>query len=530
MERRKRDWLKFGSLVGIALILAAAFVSVVDFPERSEAQQRVPVSLVAAQSAAPVQADPGVRALGDAFSSVAEAVRPAVVFVEARSRVGNREQVDIPEPFERFFGRPDDAQPRRGQGSGFLISNDGYIITNNHVVEGFDRLEVTLYDRRRFSATVVGRDPNTDVAVIKIDARGLPAISFGNSDSIKVGEWVLAIGNPLGREFSFTVTAGIVSGRGRGLGELLNGEYNIQDFIQTDAAINPGNSGGPLVDISGRVVGVNSAIASRTGYYSGYSFAIPINLARNVVQQLIETGRVTRAVLGVAIENVTPEDAEYVGMSLDNIHGVKIQDYSAESPARRAGLQPGDVIVELDGERVEYVAQLQQLVGFKKPGELVDVVVLRRDGERRTFQVRLGEAPLSDATPVASRDDGRGADAVTYEGKLGLAVQPLSATQVAQYPALQGAPRGITITGVDPDGPARDKGLLPADLRRGVVYVITHMDGEEVTSVGDFRQKLRAIRPGSIVSLRVSRYLWGANGETQTSGLVVRIRAAESTS
>jgi len=234
----------------------------------------------------------------------------------------------------------------QGTGSGFIVSSDGYILTNNHVVAGADRVMVRLYDKREFTAKVVGSDPATDVAVIKIDARDLPAVSLGNSDSTRVGEWVLAIGNPLGEAFTFTVTAGIVSAKGRLLNGLQQSRYAIQDFIQTDAAINPGNSGGPLVNVRGDVIGINAAIASETGFYSGYGFAIPINLAHTVMEQLIKTGHVERAVMGVAIREVQPEDADAVG--LKEISGVVVNSYTGDdSPAKRAGIQPGDVIVAL---------------------------------------------------------------------------------------------------------------------------------------------------------------------------------------
>ncbi len=546
MERRRRDWLKFGALVTLGVVFTGAVVSVIDFPESSEAQQPAAATMtsatamvdapqpamITAPQPVPLAVNPTLDALSDAFSSVAEAVRPTVVFIDAESRQRQARQGDdrervLPEPFDRFFRLPEDLQEprqRRGQGSGFIVSPDGYIITNNHVVEGFDRLEVTLFDRRHFTANVVGRDPNTDIAVIKIDAKDLRAVSFGNSDSLRVGEWVLAIGNPLGEEFSFTVTAGIVSGRGRGLAGLLASEYGIQDFIQTDAAINPGNSGGPLVNIRGQVVGVNAAIASRTGYYSGYSFAIPINLARNVIDQLIASGRVTRAVLGVSIRNVDPEDAEYVG--LKEIRGVVVQDYSSdESPARQAGIRPGDVIVELDGRRVEYVAQLQQLVGFKKPGERVQVTVVREGGERRTLSVRLGEAPIDDEARLASATPNDADETATYEAKLGLQVETLDRQQLARHPGIPSNLTGLMVTQIDPDGPARDK-LPETNLRAGRLTVLTHVNGEKVESRADLDRLLRGVSAGAIISVRFSTVLWDGSGRSRVNDGVVRLRAA----
>src|SRR5437588_4802600 len=293
MSVRTRDWLKFGTLVAVAFVFGLTFASTLSLPNRSDATE----SIAAAQAVAPRLPAPPLKStaeLGDAFVSVAEHVKPAVVFIRSQ-HVERAQDQRLPPGFEDVFPnlrrRP---QVEQGSGSGFIVSADGYILTNNHVVAGADKVTVKLYDKREFTAKVVGTDPNTDVAVIKIDAHDLPAVQYGNSDSARVGEWVLAIGNPL--EFNFTVTAGIVSAKGRVLYGLQQSRYSIQDFIQTDAAINPSNSGGPLINIRGQVIGINSAIASETGYYAGYGFAIPINLARTVMDQLVKTGHVERAV------------------------------------------------------------------------------------------------------------------------------------------------------------------------------------------------------------------------------------------
>src|SRR5581483_7981774 len=290
MPVRTRDWLKFGMLVAIAFVFGLAFASALNLPAAGRASEAVQNPQTAApppSARAPLPAAKPIADLSTAFVAVADHVRPAVVFIRSE----HRERGDVsrlPPGFEDFFPqfrrRP---QVEQGTGSGFIVSPDGLILTNNHVVAGADRVTVRLYDKREFTAKVVGTDPNTDVAVIKIDATGLPSVAFGNSDSTRVGEWVLAIGNPLGEAFAFTVTAGIVSAKGRLLAGLQQTRYAIQDFIQTDAAINPGNSGGPLVNIRGQVIGINSAIASETGFYAGYGFAIPINLARTVMDQLV---------------------------------------------------------------------------------------------------------------------------------------------------------------------------------------------------------------------------------------------------
>ena len=261
-----------------------------------------------------------------------------------------------------------------------------------------------LLDRREFKAKVIGTDANTDVAVLKIDAKGLQPVALGNSDDARVGEWVLAIGNPLGEGLTFTVTSGIVSAKGRALKGLPGrGQGSIQDFIQTDAAINPGNSGGPLVSVRGEVIGINSAIASETGFYSGYGFAIPINLARTVMNQLIETGSVHRAALGVSIDNVTLNDAAYVGSPRSAVWWSRTFP-SDDSPAKAAGIVPGDVIIAVDGKPVERVGQLQQVIGFRKPGDVVKVEIARKGGVRKTFNVKL--QALNDQPQLAAADQG----------------------------------------------------------------------------------------------------------------------------
>jgi serine protease Do len=514
---RTKDWIKFGSLVGITLALAVAFITVVDLPQRSEAQQ--PTSSVLRERPAPVEAAQPVVDLGNAFTSVAEVVRPAVVYIDATrqaDRGSTEEHPDLPAPFDRFFQQPDQERLPRGTGSGFIISPDGYIITNNHVVENGVRLDVRLFDGRKFSAEIVGRDADTDVAVIKIEADDLPAVSLGNSDSLRVGEWVLAIGNPLGNAFSFSVTAGIVSGRGRVLGGLQRTQWNISDFIQTDAAINPGNSGGPLVNIRGQVVGVNSAIASQTGFYSGYSFAVPINLARIVADQLLREGKVTRAALGVQVQAADDEDAEYVGLA--EVRGVVVQGFAGEdSPAQEAGLRVGDVIVAVDGEPVDYVAQLQQLVGFKRPGERTEITVMRAGGERRTLTVRLTEAGAPPQQRAQAGGDTEPEESFNYESRLGIEVEQLT-PDMARAAGVPSDEMGLLVTGVDPNGPSRDD-LGATNARQGFVSVITHMNGERIRTRAELERALQNVRPGGVISLQLYEIL----GDTPRTR-VVRLR------
>src|SRR5438876_8253436 len=422
MSVKTRDWLKFGALVAMAFALGLAFASAFKLPARGEAAVRSVL-----QDTSPPRALPQAKAavdLGDAFASVAEHVKPAVVFIksERRERVSSRR---LPPGFEDFFQVPRHPQIEQGSGSGFIVSQDGYILTNNHVVQGADRVTIRLYDNREFTAKTIGTDPNTDIAVIKIQTTGLPTVRLGDADSTKIGNWVLAIGNPLGEAFTFTVTAGIVSAKGRGLQGLNSGGLAIQDFIQTDAAINPGNSGGPLVNVRGEVIGINAAIASETGYYNGYGFAIPINIAKTVMTQLIATGHVERSVIGVSVLPVRQEDAEDV--KLPDIKGAVVQGFTTDdAPAKRAGLQEGDVIIAIDGQPVESVAQLQQRVGFKKPGETVQVTVARKGGARKTIPVRLTAAPGSETETTDANEARPSRDSAPSEQALGISVEPLS--------------------------------------------------------------------------------------------------------
>jgi serine protease Do len=510
MATRTRDWVRFGSLLGLAFVLGLVLTTALDLPTVSRAgttlqaprPSRPPTPIAAARPAAD---------LGNAFAAVAEHVQPTVVFIRSE----RREQAQprrLPPEFERLFPFQQDRRPQieRGTGSGFIVSADGYILTNNHVVNEADRVTVRLFDKREFTARVVGQDPATDIALLKIDAGDLPAVEFGDSDSTRIGEWVLAIGNPLGEAFTFTVTAGIVSAKGRGLRGIEQvRQYSIQDFIQTDAAINPGNSGGPLVDVAGRVIGINAAIASETGVYAGYGFAIPANLARIVMDQLRARGFVERAVMGVVIGDAREEDAAAVG--LDRIRGVVIQDFSfgnrpEDSPAKQAGLEAGDVIVELDGEPVEYVAQLQQRVGFKKPGETVRITVLRQGGQRRTFTVRLAAQPRDreDVAARPSRDSATEPAATgTKEELLGITVQPLTeqeARSVARLRQQVARGGGLIVTEVSPDGPAYQR-LFGRD--DGGPDIIVRVNDSPVGNRTDLRAALRGVKSGDIVTLYV---------------------------
>jgi serine protease Do len=369
----------------IAAIAATAFIGGVFFASSLDWTQGLFAQAggkVRTETLAPLP----VSAPNEGFAAIAERVTPAVVSIQSerdarRSRTPTQQRRNVPPGFEEFFNQLDPRQqqqgPQESSGSGFIVSKDGYILTNNHVVDGADRVKVLMSDRREFKARIIGRDPQTDVAVLKIDGSGLPTVGLGDDNKLRIGEWVVAIGNPLG--LNFTVTAGIVSAKGRGdeLSGLNGDKLAISDFIQTDAAINPGNSGGPLMNTRGEVIGINSAIASQTGFYSGYGFAIPITLVRTVMDDIVAHGRVRRAILGITINNVNAEDAAVAG--LKQIAGAKVGGFSDESsPARRAGLEPGDIIVKVDGKDVDRVSTLQRVVRMHQPSETVEVEVVRR--------------------------------------------------------------------------------------------------------------------------------------------------------
>lgn len=324
------------------------------------------------------------------FTKAAERSMSAVVHIkatESAQRAMQRQRQS--NPFRFFFG--DDfgssfdgyGQQRSGTGSGVIYTEDGYILTNNHVVEFADEFEVTLHDNREFKARLVGRDETTDMAVIKIDASNLPAIELANSDDVKVGEWVLAVGNPF--DLTSTVTAGIVSAKGRNIGIIKN-KGAIESFIQTDAAVNPGNSGGALVDVNGRLIGINSAIATPTGVFAGYSFAIPVNMAKKIADDLIKYGVFKRAYLGVDIAEMDEDIAQEWNTKF--VHGVAIFNTDPNGSAAYAGLQPKDVIVKINDKTVNTVPELQEMIGRSKVGDTVTVTV-SRDGKERTIPVKL---------------------------------------------------------------------------------------------------------------------------------------------
>lgn len=321
------------------------------------------------------------------FVASAAAVTPAVVHVKSSVTISQSERG--PDPFEEFFGfrNPErDMQPREGMssGSGVIISEDGYIVTNNHVIENATKIDISLEDNTRYTARVVGTDPTTDLALIKIEAKGLRFVKFGDSDKMKVGEWVLAVGNPF--DLTSTVTAGIISAKARNIGILRDLENNLQieSFLQTDAVVNPGNSGGALVNLAGELIGINTAIASRTGTFNGYAFAVPSSIVKKVMDDLLEYGTVQRGILGVQIRDITSELEASLSEKLFTSRGVYVAAVNKGSGGEEAGLKAGDVIIGIDGVETNNMAKLQEMVARKRPGDKVEVKYLRNGKEAKT--------------------------------------------------------------------------------------------------------------------------------------------------
>jgi len=318
------------------------------------------------------------------FTYAAESAVEAVVYVEVT--VQSRQQYQNIDPFFRFFFGDEytpQSREQKGSGSGVIIRPDGYIVTNNHVVSGASKIQVTLNNNQQYEATVVGTDPATDVAIIKVDATDLPSIPLGDSDALRLGEWVLAIGSPLGAQLRSTITAGIVSAKGRSMPDY-SGEFKIESFIQTDAAVNPGNSGGALVNKKGELVGINTAIVSQTGSYTGYSFAVPVNIVKRVAEDLMDYGTVKRAVLGISMGSVDKKFADE--MKLSSVSGVYINEVLKGSAADKAGLQKNDVIVAIDGQKITDASSVQAKVGSYHPGDQAAVTYIR-DGKTFTANV-----------------------------------------------------------------------------------------------------------------------------------------------
>lgn len=430
---------------------------------------------------------PSPQDLSRTFISVAKQIKPAVVNIDVVEKP-KRSSLRMPEGFPQIPGFPqfgDTPRRQKGTGSGVIISADGYILTNNHVAGDADQINVKLSDGRELKAKVIGKDTETDLAVIKVDAQNLSFAKLGDSDKLEQGEWVIALGSPFGLQQ--TMTAGIVSATGRDLGV---GAGQFTNFIQTDASINPGNSGGPLINMQGEVIGINSLIFSQTGTSSGIGFAIPSNLATKVYAQLVKTGKVTRGYLGVFLQPVSPSLARTVGYT--GTDGALVGDLSKEdSPAATAGLRSGDVIVEFDGKRVTSPKQLTEMVADTPVGKTANLKYVR-EGRLETAAIKLGERPTNpgDSQP-ADKDDPE-----EDGGKLGFSISPVTA-EVARELKLK-IPGGVAITNVQPDSPGAEAGLQRGD-------VIHRVNRTPVTTRQDYFRALAALKGEKEITLQVER-------------------------
>jgi len=524
MRRRSRVWKVAAWSAAVASVLAVGGMLATGIPGDATADD-------ATRQVTSSEAVGSARQLSQAFRQAAEQVLPAVVAIRVTPQVASREKTLHPSADEpgmkrefRFFGNPEDLLkqhpelkrffddmpggfpkglpdmkpkgpqfrmpgPRpRGLGSGVIFDSDGLILTNNHVVANGGKVMVKLHDGREFEAQKVFTDPKSDLAVVRIDGEDLPVAPLGDSDRAQVGDWVLALGEPFGLEG--TVTAGIVSAKSRGIGIT-----EREDFIQTDAAINPGNSGGPLINLDGEVVGINTAISSRTGGYQGIGFAVPVNLAKWVAEQLVSEGKVRRAYLGVAIQPVTYQLSEHLGVPVQG--GVLVTDVMDGTPAAEAGLKSGDVIVEFAGKQVRKTLQLQGVVERAKIGRAYPLVVVR-DGERKQLSITLREQPadfgrMSGGDPEP-QEEPRSEPEKSELGRLGMTVEPLT-DEVAGHLGLEGH-KGLVITEVTADGPAAEVGLADGML-------ITHVNRKPVHGVEEMKKMVDAASVETGVLLRV---------------------------
>jgi serine protease Do len=413
------------------------------------------------------------------WTAVAKAAMPAVVNVSSAKTVRGPDGPSAPffsDPFFRFFPGPQQGPRReRSLGSGVIVTPDGYVLTNNHVIEGASDINVTLDDRREFKAKLIGADPKTDLAVLKLPGSGFSVVGLGDSSKVQVAEVVLAIGNPFG--LSKTVTMGIVSAVGRAN----VGIADYEDFIQTDAAINPGNSGGALVNANGALIGINTAIFSQSGGYMGIGFAVPVNMARSVMDQLVTRGRLHRGYLGVAVQEMTPAVA--TGLGLPASRGIVVADVTPDGPAARAGSRRGDVITAIDGKPVDDVGHFRNHVASAAPGSKVRLTILR-DGREQTLEATVGEAPERPVVAATTPPRGMGP---------GLSVADVT-PEVARRLGLPSGIQGVVVTQVAPGGPAAEAGVRPGD-------VVQELNRQPVRTAQDFARGVDQAANRSLVML-----------------------------
>ncbi len=406
------------------------------------------------------------------LTQAAEMSVNAVVHVMTKYDAPQRSSSMEMDPFFEFFFRdrrgmqPQQPQPRVGSGSGVILSSDGYIVTNNHVIEDANEITVTLNDKRTFKATLAGTDPSTDLALLKVEATGLPTLEIGSSDELRVGEWVLAVGNPF--NLTSTVTAGIVSAKARNI-NILSSDMRIESFIQTDAAVNPGNSGGALVNTRGQLVGINTAIASQTGSYAGYAFAVPVSIMSKVVADLKQHGVVQRALLGIIIKDINAEFAKE--KNIDVLEGAYVAEVNENSGAASAGIKEGDIITHANGVRVRSVSELQEQIGRFRPGDQVKIGLIR-DGKNKEVEVTL-------------KNTMGNTDVVKEVGlkDLGASFTPVSDKQKQQY----GISSGLLVEKVENGGKFARAGILKG-------YIILRVNNRSVNSVADIEQIIKDVR------------------------------------
>jgi serine protease Do len=483
-------------LISLGIIFGVVLVSSfkgVDFSFAGE-----DIKLGAQQS--PIKQNSTLQALNDAFHTVSKTVTPSVVFVKVEMDQESDSQDDGNQFFHRFFG-PDfkfdmpKRGPEIGAGSGVIITANGYILTNNHVVTSAKKngIKVQLSDTREYKAKLIGTDKYTDLAVIKIDADNLPVATLGNSDDVEVGHIVFAIGAPLG--LKSTMTQGIVSALGRNIG-IIGDEYGIENFIQTDAAVNPGNSGGPLVNINGEVVGINSAIATTNARYQGYSFAIPLNLAKQVANDIIKYGKFRRGFLGVGIRPVDAVTAKAAG--LDKAKGVWVENVTKDAAGDKAGVEYGDIILTVDGKEVNSPQELQTTVASKHPGSVV-MLGIWRDKKIIEKKAELGSRD-EEAETVAEKvkndkggsDSESDAEKVVTVKELGVTVKSIDSKIKKRYEV----EKGVMVSDIEDMSPAQDRGLKKGD-------VVTEVGGQKVSTPDQFESSVKKLKPGDAVMLRV---------------------------